>query len=200
MICTHETHHSCSRLVIRNLASSGFLRNTLSVSCVRFPTKSIYLIHKSDGSKTLSSLENCLGFPGAIRSIRLRLVGTGCKSACLPSLHLRETLSYLATMFRNRVSIHVASFTEGRRYPSIARSSVHGLAVFHSIMDTSRSRNSSTVVPIEEESLSSYDPAKYFPVKIGDVLHDQYSVKVKLGFGRSSTTWLCQDKRYIIAK
>ncbi|CZT19204.1 uncharacterized protein RCC_05050 [Ramularia collo-cygni] len=47
---------------------------------------------------------------------------------------------------------------------------------------------------VDEEFLSGYRPSSYFPVKSGDVIHQVYNVKVKLGFGRSSTSWLCTDQ------
>lgn len=55
---------------------------------------------------------------------------------------------------------------------------------------------SSTPERIEEEALSSFDSSTYYPAKIGEVIGNEYTVKVKLGFGRDSTTWLCSDQRY----
>ncbi|KAL2854199.1 kinase domain protein [Aspergillus pseudodeflectus] len=46
---------------------------------------------------------------------------------------------------------------------------------------------------IEEETLPHYNPAHYYPVKIGDVYQDRYQVAGKLGYGAYSTNWLCQD-------
>lgn len=53
--------------------------------------------------------------------------------------------------------------------------------------------------PIDEECLSGYRASSYYPVQLGDVIHRLYTVKVKLGFGRSSTTWLCTDQKYGLA-
>jgi hypothetical protein len=47
---------------------------------------------------------------------------------------------------------------------------------------------------IDEETTSDYASSKYYPVKLGDVINNTYTVKVKLGYGRHSTTWLCKDK------
>ncbi|KXT07398.1 hypothetical protein AC578_417 [Pseudocercospora eumusae] len=47
---------------------------------------------------------------------------------------------------------------------------------------------------IDEETLSGYNPSNYYPVKLGEVIRNMYTVKVKLGFGRNSTTWLCTDQ------
>nr|POF23975.1 serine/threonine-protein kinase srpk [Quercus suber] len=47
---------------------------------------------------------------------------------------------------------------------------------------------------VEEETLTSYNPDRYYPVIIGEILQNSYSVKAKLGYGRSSTTWLCRDQ------
>ena len=50
--------------------------------------------------------------------------------------------------------------------------------------------------PDEVERLDYYVPGGYHPVEIGDKFHnDRYEVVHKLGFGRSSTTWLAQDRQ-----
>ena len=52
-------------------------------------------------------------------------------------------------------------------------------------------------VLLEEESLSWFDPEKWYPVRIGEVIQSRYQVLVKLGFGSVSTVWLCRDLRYV---
>lgn len=49
---------------------------------------------------------------------------------------------------------------------------------------------------IEEETLPTYHAEKYYPVHIGEVLNNQYQVLAKLGYGVTSTVWLCRDLRY----
>ncbi|RGP65954.1 serine threonine cmgc group [Fusarium sporotrichioides] len=46
---------------------------------------------------------------------------------------------------------------------------------------------------VEEETLPDYLPARYYPVRIGEVFVDRYQVVGKLGFGASSTVWLAND-------
>lgn len=46
---------------------------------------------------------------------------------------------------------------------------------------------------VEEETLAWFDPQKWYPVRIGDVINSRYQVLVKLGFGSVSTAWLCRD-------
>ena len=46
---------------------------------------------------------------------------------------------------------------------------------------------------IEEEKLPTYVADDYFPVYIGKVFASRYQVVSKLGFGTSSTAWLCRD-------
>ncbi|KAL8967014.1 MAG: hypothetical protein Q9183_003108 [Haloplaca sp. 2 TL-2023] len=46
---------------------------------------------------------------------------------------------------------------------------------------------------VEEEMLPGYDPKHYYPVKLGEVLHERYRVIGKLGYGAASTVWLCRD-------
>lgn len=46
---------------------------------------------------------------------------------------------------------------------------------------------------VEEETLSSYKAKYYYPIKLGEVLHERYKIIGKLGFGSASTVWLCRD-------
>ncbi|KAK1147188.1 hypothetical protein N8T08_001927 [Aspergillus melleus] len=46
---------------------------------------------------------------------------------------------------------------------------------------------------IEEEHMPYHDPARFYPARLGDVLHDRYQLATKLGYGSSSTIWLARD-------
>ncbi|KAB8210260.1 U4/U6 small nuclear ribonucleo protein PRP4 [Aspergillus parasiticus] len=46
---------------------------------------------------------------------------------------------------------------------------------------------------IEEETLPTYSPEKYYPVQQGEVLNDRYQVLAKLGYGVTSTVWFARD-------
>jgi serine/threonine-protein kinase SRPK3 len=48
---------------------------------------------------------------------------------------------------------------------------------------------------IEEETVPGYKAEHYYPVQIGQVFQDRYSVVGKLGYGSASTVWLCHDLR-----
>ncbi|KAK3326181.1 putative serine/threonine protein kinase [Apodospora peruviana] len=50
-------------------------------------------------------------------------------------------------------------------------------------------------VLLEEETLPWFDPRKWYPVRLGEVIISRYQVLVKLGFGSVSTVWLCRDLR-----
>jgi serine/threonine-protein kinase SRPK3 len=50
-------------------------------------------------------------------------------------------------------------------------------------------------VLVDEEGFSWYDPEKWYPIHIGDVIQSRYQVLGKLGFGSVSTVWLCRDLR-----
>lgn len=52
--------------------------------------------------------------------------------------------------------------------------------------------------PIEEETLPDYDAEHFYPIHIGDNLNARYSVLGKLGYGITSTVWLCRDLKYTI--
>ncbi|BAE55209.1 unnamed protein product [Aspergillus oryzae RIB40] len=46
---------------------------------------------------------------------------------------------------------------------------------------------------IEEETLPTYSPEKYYPVQQGEVFNDRYQVLAKLGYGVTSTVWFARD-------
>lgn len=50
---------------------------------------------------------------------------------------------------------------------------------------------------IEEESIPSYKAEQFYPVHIGQVFESRYQVVSKLGFGTSSTVWLCRDLKSV---
>lgn len=51
--------------------------------------------------------------------------------------------------------------------------------------------------PFEEEALTGCEPSQFYPVHIGQILNSRYRVLGKLGFGASSTIWLCQDHQCV---
>ncbi|CAK96886.1 kinase-like protein [Aspergillus niger ATCC 13496] len=48
-------------------------------------------------------------------------------------------------------------------------------------------------VLIEEESIPTYKPEKFYPVRIGEIFNHRYQVVGKLGYGSTATVWLCRD-------
>jgi serine/threonine-protein kinase SRPK3 len=50
-----------------------------------------------------------------------------------------------------------------------------------------------TSIMVEEESIPTYRPEKFYPVRIGEVFQHRYQVVGKLGYGSSATVWLCRD-------
>ncbi|KAG8156846.1 hypothetical protein KVR01_013259 [Diaporthe batatas] len=56
---------------------------------------------------------------------------------------------------------------------------------------------------IDEENYSWFSHKEFYPVRIGQVIRDRYQVITKLGYGTSSTSWLCRDlkgHRYVAIK
>lgn len=49
---------------------------------------------------------------------------------------------------------------------------------------------------VEEETIPNYKAQRYYPASIGEVLDARYQIVGKLGYGSSSTVWLCRDLRY----
>lgn len=50
-------------------------------------------------------------------------------------------------------------------------------------------------IELDEETLPTYQPEKYYPVKQGEIFNDQYQTLAKIGFGVTSTVWLAKDLR-----
>lgn len=46
---------------------------------------------------------------------------------------------------------------------------------------------------IEEETVPDYKAERFYPVRLGEVFNSRYQVVAKLGFGITSTIWLCRD-------
>ncbi|PYH89999.1 U4/U6 small nuclear ribonucleo protein PRP4 [Aspergillus ellipticus CBS 707.79] len=58
-------------------------------------------------------------------------------------------------------------------------------------------------VDIEEETLPTYEREEYYPAQQGEVLHRRYQILAKLGYGVTSTVWLCRDlcdSKYVAIK
>ncbi|RAH72515.1 U4/U6 small nuclear ribonucleoprotein PRP4 [Aspergillus aculeatinus CBS 121060] len=58
-------------------------------------------------------------------------------------------------------------------------------------------------VKIEEETLPTYTPEKYYPVRQGEIFNERYQTLAKVGYGVTSTVWLARDlceSTYVILK
>ena len=52
--------------------------------------------------------------------------------------------------------------------------------------------------PIEEEKTPYYDPKRFYPPRLGEVLNGRYQVATKLGYGTCSTVWLARDLSQLV--
>jgi serine/threonine-protein kinase SRPK3 len=50
---------------------------------------------------------------------------------------------------------------------------------------------------VEEETIPDYRAQRYYPVVFGEVFSERYQVVGKLGYGSSSTIWLCRDLKCV---
>ena len=50
---------------------------------------------------------------------------------------------------------------------------------------------------IEEERYGNYVAERFYPVHIGETFQSRYQVITKLGYGATSTVWLCRDLQYV---
>ncbi|KAI2672753.1 hypothetical protein DTO013E5_5509 [Penicillium roqueforti] len=46
---------------------------------------------------------------------------------------------------------------------------------------------------VEEENSPYYEPAYFYPARIGEILNDRYQIATKLGHGSRSSVWLARD-------
>jgi hypothetical protein len=46
---------------------------------------------------------------------------------------------------------------------------------------------------VEEEKTPYYNPKRFYPTRLGEILNGRYQVATKLGYGTSSTVWLARD-------
>ena len=46
---------------------------------------------------------------------------------------------------------------------------------------------------VEEENSPSYDPQRFYPTQLSEVLGGRYQIATKLGHGTNSTIWLARD-------
>lgn len=64
------------------------------------------------------------------------------------------------------------------------------------LQEETQSQQATTIpssTPIEEETVAGYRPDRYYPAQIGETLHGRYRIVGKLGYGVSSTVWMCRD-------
>ncbi|RAL08329.1 putative protein kinase [Aspergillus homomorphus CBS 101889] len=58
-------------------------------------------------------------------------------------------------------------------------------------------------IALDEETLPTYQPEKYYPVNQGELLNDRYQALPKIGYGVTSTVWLAKDltaSTYVVLK
>ncbi|KAK5996744.1 Serine/threonine-protein kinase SRPK [Cladobotryum mycophilum] len=61
---------------------------------------------------------------------------------------------------------------------------------------------------VEEEKTPYYDPVRFYPAQLGQIVNERYQIATKLGYGSSSTVWLARDlnrwrwsgERYVAVK
>lgn len=50
----------------------------------------------------------------------------------------------------------------------------------------------------EEEEVPRYKSEEFYPVRLGEIFCSKYQIIAKLGFGTSSTIWLCRDLKCVL--
>lgn len=109
----------------------------------------------------------------------------------------------LCPLTTSRIASNSRNLLSARRLINPYRCSRHGLGCI------TASANKLTIQPrsfptdgvallpteanFEEERLIGYEADRYYPVRLGEVFESKFQVVAKLGFGMSSTVWLCRD-------
>lgn len=110
---------------------------------------------------------------------------------CLYASH-RLCFKHLA--WRSGISVHVyprsQNFSQLRSLASRAASAVQKLPITGFTALDERQK-------IEEERYGNYVAECFYPVHIGEVFQSRYQVITKLGYGATSTVWLCRDLQYV---
>lgn len=71
--------------------------------------------------------------------------------------------------------------------------STHRIPPSLSNSSSAPSKDEGSPEKVEEENFDYYSPDYFYPVRFGDILNSRYQVVSKLGYGASSTVWLCRD-------
>lgn len=132
-------------------------------------------------SDKIDSLTTVIPMAGRITKCArlLRIPHTKLHLPCYPSI--RTPTPHLRIITR-------ASY-QTIRYSSQWKSSLRVFPTTDLLIDPS--------IEIEEETLPTYRPEKYYPVQQGEVLNNRYQVLAKLGYGVTSTVWLGRDLQYV---
>lgn len=116
--------------------------------------------------------------------------GQGCLLASMSLLFSRQHARRLAPSFR--VPAKATTSATSAQTLRAARTE------FRPWSRGAHTANHSLVDPgvlIEEEKLRDYKADHYYPVEIGDISQGRYNIVGKLGYGTTSTVWLCRDLR-----
>ncbi|KAH1722133.1 hypothetical protein KXX60_008495 [Aspergillus fumigatus] len=108
--------------------------------------------------------------PGAHRGFTILLPSASCRRRVSPLSSLRTTV------VPRRTAMSSSQWTcTPRTFPTSG----------FELLDQS--------IELDEETLPTYRPEKYYPVTQGEVLNDRYQIIAKIGYGVTSTVWLAKD-------
>lgn len=94
---------------------------------------------------------------------------------CVSLIQHSSTQSFFMLRYRTSLSLALRPFSS-RSNP---------------IMNTSPHRLTATTL-LDEERNPDYDPRRFYPARIGDIIQ-KYQIVSKLGWGTGSTVWLAKD-------
>ncbi|KAE8137298.1 kinase-like domain-containing protein [Aspergillus pseudotamarii] len=120
---------------------------------------------------------------------------------CIPRAHRCFTTFLPSTSCRQRISLQCSPRTTVVPHRTVMSSSQWTCAP--RTFPTTGLELLDESTELDEETLPTYQPEKYYPVNQGEVLNDRYQILAKIGYGVTSTVWLAKDlvaSIYVVVK
>ncbi|KAJ0417398.1 kinase-like domain-containing protein [Aspergillus carlsbadensis] len=113
------------------------------------------------------------------------------RTICLRGSHRLFTTSLSCNPRHRRILIQSSPRTTVVPHRTVASSSQW--ACTPRVFPTAGCKLLDQSIELDEETLPTYQPEKYYPVTQGEVLNGRYQTLAKIGYGVTSTVWLAKD-------
>src|ERR1700738_3174039 len=95
-----------------------------------------------------------------------------------------------------RTSLMYQAFRKGLNALSASKRGIVTKSSFHQTPSGHPEKARTDKILGRHEKQEDYRLGGYHPVRLGDVMNEQYRVIRKLGYGQYSTVWLVEDNRF----